>query len=213
MTRGIFLFPLAGQSWADHSGNADLRGADEGTPGELGWRYPRSSWHLHRGVDLPAQQGAAIIAVEAGWAMYRGANSGARRRAWNAGGNRVELRGGSGAMYLYLHMGTSHESVRDAFPQGVSGGDVVCVQAGEVIGFAGYTGGNLATGMRIPPSSAHLHFQFHPTGEEQLDYNPNHFFELADLEDPLKALARHRERCRQLAQADGASLRPPDEAQ
>jgi murein DD-endopeptidase MepM/ murein hydrolase activator NlpD len=173
-----FYYPVDGDSWESHVSNADLRGLDDGEPGELGWRYSRSVSHSHRGIDLPADVGSRAVAVEDGWAEYRVASHGGRRWGWNGGGNRVLLQGASGALYMYLHLGTSHEHSVDAFPPGVQDGDRVPVGAGDVVGYTGYTGGNLATGRRLHESAAHLHFQFHPEGLEEFDCNPVRFFEL-----------------------------------
>lgn len=171
------MFPLAGLTWSDFAGRAELRGADDGRPGRAGWRYPRAAGHVHRGVDLKVTNGHPVVAVEDGTARFRSACLGPRPGVLNMAGHRVCLLGRSGAAYLYFHLGTVRDSPVDAFPRGIRCGDVVVVRAGTVLGFVGHTGGSIATGMPTPAPAAHLHFEHHPDGPDGADVNPVRMFE------------------------------------
>jgi hypothetical protein len=176
MSRGR-VFPLADLTWSNFAGRGELRGADDGPPGRGGWRYPRGTDHLHRGVDLKAPNGHPVVAVEDGTARYRSAPVGSRPGAVNMAGHRVCLLGTSGAAYFYFHLGTDADNAVDAFPQGIRCGDVVAVRAGTAIGFVGHTGGSIATGRPMPAASAHLHFEHRPDGPDGADVNPVRMFE------------------------------------
>lgn len=165
-------FPILGMSWSDFRHHRALLGADDGVPGPGGWRFRRSATHLHRGIDLKGPVGTAVVAVEDGLAEFVSVATGAGPAGWSTAGHRVRLFGASGAGYLYLHLGTDHAHVDDAFPPGRSPGDVVAVSAGEVIGYLGCTGGSVASGQQIPPHAAHLHFEYHPNGIGNGDANP-----------------------------------------
>jgi murein DD-endopeptidase MepM/ murein hydrolase activator NlpD len=184
--RRTAVFPLQGRSWRDYHSDPNLRGADDGEPGELGWHFPRSATHLHQGIDLAADIGHPVLAVKDGWAEYRSASVNGGVRGWNCAGNRVILTTESGDAFWYFHLGSSHENTTDAFPGGIQCGATVRVMYGDIIGYVGYTGGSIATGRRIPPQSAHLHFEYHPAGLNGSGANPARFFELIDsFIDPL----------------------------
>lgn len=172
----MLFFPIAGRDWTDYAEDDRLHGADDGDPGISGWHYPRSNTHLHRGVDLCAEPGKSVVAVEGGTVQYRSALVGGCR-GWNCAGHRVLLYGDSGALFQYFHLGSAHGHTIDAFPAGIASGCELRVEPGTVLGYVGYTGGSLATGRRIPRSGAHLHFQYHPAGREDKDMNPIRFFE------------------------------------
>jgi peptidoglycan LD-endopeptidase LytH len=172
------VFPVAGMSWTDFRERPELRGADAGEPGRGGWRYRRSESHVHKGIDLKAPIGTALLAVEDGMAEFILAEEG------RGGGHRVRLTGSSGAVYHYLHLGTDPAHTRDAFPAEFTniGARSVAVTAGTVIGYLGHTGGAVASGMPIPARAAHLHFQYHPYGADGEDANPANLFDLINTD-------------------------------
>jgi murein DD-endopeptidase MepM/ murein hydrolase activator NlpD len=184
-----YRFPLEAADWSLYRGDAILIGADDGEPGRGGWNYARGAGHMHQGIDLRAAIGHPVVAVEDGIAEYRSADVGVAAGRWNSAGHRVRLRGRSGAGYQYFHLGISHLSIAQAFPPGISSGDVISVRAGQVLGFLGHTGGSVATRTPVPASAAHLHFQFHPLGIDLLDANPARLFELCERAD---SAAGHR---------------------
>lgn len=165
-------FPILGMSWSDFWNDPRLLGEDDGVPESGGWRYRRGATHLHRGIDLKGPIGSAVVAVEDGMAEFVSVTTGAGPAGWSTAGHRVRLFGASGAAYLYLHLGTDHAHVDDAFPPGRSPGDLVTVSAGEVIGYLGRTGGSVVSGRQIPLGAAHLHFEYHPHGLGNGDANP-----------------------------------------
>lgn len=101
------------------------------------WDEPRSGGRRHRGTDLLAQTGVALMAIEDG--VYEQTTVG------SLGGLSVYLVGDSGARYYYAHL---DEAV--AMEEGQR------VYAGQVIGTVGDSGN--ATG------SPHLHLQYAPSG-------------------------------------------------
>ena len=170
-------FPVAGCLWSELADDPELRGVDDGPPGYGGWRFPRGPLHLHRGIDLPTRIGQPVVAVEAGIAEYRAMSVNIAPGEFNAAGHRVLLHAYSGAGYRYLHLGTDDEFTADAFPIGVRSGDRIAVEAGELIGFAGITGGSQATGVRLTPDRCHLHFGWHPQGLAAEHANPARLLE------------------------------------
>ncbi|WP_412075766.1 M23 family metallopeptidase [Streptomyces xanthophaeus] len=164
-------------AWSAYAGDRDLIGEDDGETGRGGWHFRRGPNHVHRGIDLRSAVGHEVVAVEDGIAEYRSATVLPGVRGWNAAGHRVRLSGRSGAGYQYFHLGSHMASTVDAFPPGVRSGDVHAVRAGEVLGYAGHTGGSVATGLLIPASAVHLHFQYHPWGVDGEDRNPARLFE------------------------------------
>ncbi|MCS7477830.1 M23 family metallopeptidase [Umezawaea endophytica] len=165
-------------SWADFRDRPELRGAGTGAPGRGGWRYQRNEHHVHRGIDLKAPIGTALLAVEEGRAEFITAVAG------RGGGHRVRLHGAGGAVYHYLHLGTDPASTRDAFPAEFAdlGDRSVRVEAGTVVGYLGHTGGSVAGGTPIPARAAHLHFQYHPDGFDAEDADPAAFFALVEAD-------------------------------
>ncbi len=103
------------------------------------WGAPRSGGRTHQGVDMMADRGTPLVAIEAG-RISRTGNGG-------LGGITIWLAGSSGDYYYYAHL--------DALASGISGGDSVTV--GELIGYVGSTGNAAYT---LP----HLHFELHPDG-------------------------------------------------
>jgi murein DD-endopeptidase MepM/ murein hydrolase activator NlpD len=94
-------------------------------PFEIGdtWGEPRPWGREHKGVDLHAERGTPLVAVEAGTVVQRG---------WHwAGGLGVYLLGEtSGDMYYYSHL--------DGIVPGLDTGDRV--EAGDLLGWVGWTG-------------------------------------------------------------------------
>lgn len=178
-------FPLRDRHWSHYCWAEHLRGADDGEPGRGGWHFARSATHLHRGIDLKAEVGHEVVAVESGWVEFRCVRADPGSRGWNMAGHRIRLHGDSGAGYLYGHLGTTHAGTGDAFRAGARCGQLVGVRAGEIIGFVGHTGGAAAGGTLIPRRAAHLHFQYHPDGLDGADANPARLFERIARGQPL----------------------------
>lgn len=99
------------------------------------WGDIRSGGRLHEGNDIVAPVGTPIFAPVPGVV---------EQILSLRGGNQFTLKGVDGHTYIGTHL--------DRF--GASG----YVQAGEVIGYVGYTGNASAT---VP----HLHFEYHPDGK------------------------------------------------
>jgi murein DD-endopeptidase MepM/ murein hydrolase activator NlpD len=96
----------------------------------------------HQGLDIGAQLGQAVLAVESGVLLRRvdGSNSG---RGW-------ELLSGTDNRYRYYHL--------DTWADGLEEGDVV--RRGQVIGTVGDTG-------NATPGGYHLHFEVRPGPQPQ----------------------------------------------
>lgn len=168
------FFPLAGRTWADFAQDPNVRGADDAPAGYGGWHYRRSAEHVHRGIDLPAAPGHPVIAVTCGTAEYRSSRQYDGPGTFNAAGHRVLLFAHDGQCFLYLHLGTNSRDTLDAFPEGVGPGRRIQVRAGDVIGFAGFTGGSKATCRPLTRGRSHLHFEWRPHGLRGRDANPVH---------------------------------------
>jgi murein DD-endopeptidase MepM/ murein hydrolase activator NlpD len=122
--------------------------------GVRSYLYKRSETHLHRGIDLPAPEGTAVYAVEAGIVRHA-------THAWQQGftgyGNVVVLehpRLGLWTLYAHLAEPLVQEGER--------------VDAGELIGTVGrtaYTHGNHEA--LFSQSGAHLHFEVSPRSYPQ----------------------------------------------
>ena len=98
------------------------------------WGAARSGGRSHRGTDMFADYGTAVVAVVDGEAVDYG---------WDgAGGNGVFLLGDDGNRYYYAHL--------DDF------GSLGRVSQGDVVGYVGDTGNAGGT--------PHLHFEIHPGG-------------------------------------------------
>lgn len=110
-----------------------------------GWGVSRGS-RKHRGIDLSADRGTPIFAVEDGRIN--------RTKRQANGALQIVLKGASGPKYYYGHMD-------EVF---ISGGDKVV--AGQVIGTMGDTGS---------PGAVHLHFEYWKSGRESAAVNPKKF--------------------------------------
>jgi len=98
----------------------------------------------HRGTDIFAPIGSALMAVDDG---------NVRADKDPKGGNVVYLRSDDGTVYYYAHL----SSYMGEFPRRVA--------AGEVIGFVGTSGNALG-------KTPHLHFEVHPDGGEAVNPFP-----------------------------------------
>lgn len=112
-----------------------------------GWGADRGN-RKHRGIDLMADRGTPIFAVEDGRID--------RTKLQANGALQIVLQGESGSKYYYGHMD-------EVF---VSGGDRVV--AGQVIATMGDTGS---------PGSVHLHFEFWRSGGESDAVDPANLIE------------------------------------
>ena len=106
------------------------------------WHVPRGAGRRHEGVDLIAEAGNYVYAVEDGTLS--------KRAWWQPGllaGNAWWLTSsdGSGTYYFYGHLSD--------FAPGLGVGS--SVKAGQIIGFIGETGS---------AATPHLHFEIHPDG-------------------------------------------------
>jgi hypothetical protein len=111
------------------------------------WGAPRPGGRTHKGNDLFAPHGTALVAIESG--TIGRVNNTDR----GLGGLTVWLHGHSGNRYYYAH------NSRNAVTTGQR------VTSGEVIAYLGRTG-NAAT---TPP---HLHFEVHPPGSPAVNPFP-----------------------------------------
>ncbi len=129
-------------------------GSSGGTVGSSGWRSPllerswvtspygmrlhpiHGDWRMHHGVDLASYQGQPIVAARSGYVSQAGWD------AWG-GGNYVMISHGDGFSSAYMHM--TYYIV----------GKGQWVNAGEVIGYVGSTGGS---------TGPHLHFSIYYNG-------------------------------------------------
>ena len=107
-----------------------------------GWGADRGK-RKHRGIDLAADRGTPIFAIEDGRVN--------RTKRQANGSLQIVLRGESGSKFYYGHMD-------EVF---VSGGDRVL--AGQVIATMGDTGS---------PGAVHLHFEYWKSGRESAAINP-----------------------------------------
>lgn len=101
------------------------------------WGAPRSGGRKHEGVDMLADRGTPVVAVEDG-TIHRMSNT-------SRGGIAVWLDGLGGDRYYYAHL--------DAWAPGLAVGQMV--SRGEVLGTVGTTG-------NAPAHIPHLHWEFHP---------------------------------------------------
>ncbi|MXZ67476.1 MAG: peptidoglycan DD-metalloendopeptidase family protein [Acidimicrobiia bacterium] len=101
------------------------------------WGAPRSGGRRHEGVDMLADRGTPLVAVEDG-RIHRMSNTG-------RGGIAVWLDGNGGDRYYYAHL--------DAWAPGLAVGQMI--SRGAPIGTVGTTG-------NAPAHIPHLHWEFHP---------------------------------------------------
>ena len=169
---GHRFFPLAGRTWLDFAADPNVRGAQDGPAGYGGWHFRRSADHVHRGIDLPTAAGHPVVAVACGTAEYRSIRQHDGPGTFNAAGHRVLLFTHDGQCFLFLHLGTDPQDTLDAFPTGVAPGQRIQVHGGDVIGFAGFTGGSKATSRPLTRDRGHLHFEWRPHGLNGSDADP-----------------------------------------
>lgn len=112
------------------------------------WGFPRMTGteyeHGHQGVDIMADFGTPLYAVERGVVIRVGNDV--------LGGQKLWVKGQSGTYYYYAHL--------QAFLEGV--GEGTPVEAGDVVGFVGDTG-------NAKGGAPHLHFQVHPGGGDAVN--------------------------------------------
>ncbi len=111
------------------------------------WGAPRSGYRTHQGVDMMADRGTPLVAIEAGTV--------GRLSDGGLGGITVWLLGDSGTEYYYAHL--------DAWAAGLAQGQHVSV--GGSLGTVGSTG-------NAPDEWPHLHFQVHPNGGAAINPTP-----------------------------------------
>jgi murein DD-endopeptidase MepM/ murein hydrolase activator NlpD len=103
--------------------------------------FPRSGGRHHKGNDIMAATGTPLVACV----------SGTIERTCpydrSLGGITIYLRGDNGDIFYYAHL----SAIEDGIEPGVR------VNAGDLIGFVGYTG-------NASSSAPHVHFEFHPGG-------------------------------------------------
>jgi murein DD-endopeptidase MepM/ murein hydrolase activator NlpD len=104
------------------------------------WQESRGATRLHEGVDIIANRGTPLLAV----------NDGVITRTYDAAtsalsGNGLRLTAADGTYFFYAHL--------DSIAPGIVAG--TAVKAGQVIGFVGSTGNT---------NTNHLHFEVHPKG-------------------------------------------------
>jgi murein DD-endopeptidase MepM/ murein hydrolase activator NlpD len=103
--------------------------------------------HTHEGIDIMADKGQQIYAVDTG-VLWRQTIDGAANAVLS--GNSWHLRLTDGTYYFYGHL--------SAFAAGLKLGDTVV--RGQLIGYVGDTGNADDFG----PNNFHLHFEVHPKG-------------------------------------------------
>ena len=132
----------------------------------------RSGGRSHKGIDIFAKEGMAVVAVRSGTVVKSG-NSG-------LGGLRVWVKDEDGVFHYYAHL--SAIDVKDGQK----------VKAGQRIGAVGKTGNAAST-------PAHLHYSVNPAGSssEAEAYNPYEYLTGASpvqAEDSFTASARRQQR-------------------
>ncbi len=101
------------------------------------WHPISGEWKMHYGVDLSAPEGTPIYATRSGYISWTGYEEG-------GAGNYVQINHGDGYKSIYMHM--THYIVEQG----------QYVEAGQVIGYCGSTGGS---------TGPHLHFGISYNGE------------------------------------------------
>ena len=111
------------------------------------WGAPRSGGRRHQGVDMLADRGTPVVAVEDG-TIHRMSNT-------SRGGIAVWLDGIGGDRYYYAHL--------DAWAPGLAVGQMV--SRGETLGTVGTTG-------NAPAHIPHLHWEYHPDRDGPVNPTP-----------------------------------------
>jgi len=111
------------------------------------WGFPRSGGRTHKGNDMFAAYGTALVAAMDGTILRLGSGG--------LGGMSVWLLDDYGNTYYYAHLSGFAAHVADG----------VRVRGGEIIAFVGNTGQAITT----PP---HLHFEIHPGDGPSVDPYP-----------------------------------------
>lgn len=101
------------------------------------WHPLSGEWKMHKGVDLSAPEGREIYATRSGYISWTGYEEG-------GAGNYVQINHGDGYKSIYMHMTYYIVSMGQY------------VEAGQVIGYCGSTGGS---------TGPHLHFGISYNGE------------------------------------------------
>ena len=127
----ISRFPVAGPCWFGDT-----------------WLAPRGGGRQHLGVDIIADRGNRVYAVEDGriTTIYR-------NEPGSLSGNAIKLTRSDGTYFFYAHL--------SSFARGMGVG--VPVDAGDVIGYVGSTGNS---------AGPHLHFEVHPRGGSAINPYP-----------------------------------------
>lgn len=131
--------------------------------GSYGYRKPASKGgHIHKGVDIYAQQGTSVLAPVAGTIKAIGDGS--------ISGKYVKVQGDDGNEYYYAHLNNVHG--------GISRG--MRVNQGTVLGGVGNSGNASGGGH-------HLHFEVRRNGHS---VSPNEFLQTGTIQDttPLSAI-------------------------
>ncbi len=112
------------------------------------WGFPRMEGteysHGHQGVDIMADFGTPLYAVERGVVIRVGSDV--------LGGQKLWVKGQSGTYYYYAHLQAFADDVGEGTP----------VEAGDIVGFVGDTG-------NAKGGAPHLHFQVHPGGGDPVN--------------------------------------------
>ena len=111
------------------------------------WGDPRSGGRTHKGVDMMADRGTPLVAIESGTVGRLGDGG--------LGGITVWLLGDSGTEYYYAHLNN--------WAPGLSQGQRV--EVGGPLGAVGSTG-------NAPDAWPHLHFEIHPGGGSAINPYP-----------------------------------------
>jgi len=111
------------------------------------WGAPRSGGRTHQGVDMMADRGTPLVAIESGTV--------GRLKDGGLGGITIWFYGDSGNQYYYAHL--------DTWAEGLAQGQSVSV--GASLGTVGSTG-------NASDAYPHLHFEIHPGGGSAINPFP-----------------------------------------